>query len=261
MSLLPNKTFVSNDAIPFAVVAGGTGMSSGVEGTESSFLCLNSIYTLACIVEEERYGNNYRISRSHLMWDRIADMPNPRSYHTSVIYGNHMFVFGGYSEADDPFSLGLQLSSWCTVPLDFESTSVTEHLESNKKFSTIADKAPLRIGSSAATLDLKSNTMVLIVGGASRSSTSHYSNRHDERYEPPIILIAPNDQQHHCDGVRKELVRAHFEFEPATEDDMDFGSCVHHCLVALPERHEDSGAAVIIGGGVPTFSFGQSYGR
>ncbi len=263
MILLPNKTFVSNDAIPFAVVAGGTGMSSGVEGTdESSFLCLNSIYTLACTVEEELCGNNCRTSRSHLMWNRIADMPSPRSFHTSVIYGNRMFVFGGYSEADDPFSFGLQ-SSWCTVPLDFESTSVTEHLD-NKTFAIIADKVPLRIGSSAVTLDLKSNTMVLIVGGASTSSASHYSDHHDEGYDPPIILIAPNDRQHHCDGElvgRKELVRAQFEFEPATEDAMDFGSCVHHCLVALPQRHDDSRTAVIVGGGVPSFSFGQSYGR
>jgi tRNA(Phe) wybutosine-synthesizing methylase Tyw3 len=269
MNLLPNNTFVSNDATPFAVIAGGTGMSSSVEGTgASSFVCLNSIYTLTCIVQvEQRNDDKYPHTRSHLMWNRIANMPSPRSYHTSVIYGNHMFVFGGYAEADDPFLSSPSLLSWCTIPLNsgIESTTATEN-------SSVTDEVPSRIGSSAVTLDLDSSTVVLLVGGA-RSTTITATHSHNEGCDSPLILFAPKNEHHHHEDYLDspmEFVRPRLQLLPETDGTVDFGSCVHHCLLALPQRQDDFGAVVVpddtasaisIGGGVPCFSFGQSYAR
>ncbi|KAL3762330.1 hypothetical protein ACHAWU_003835 [Discostella pseudostelligera] len=256
MSLLPNKRCVSSyTSTPFAVVAGGTGISSAVGGStgESSVVCLNSIYTLSCIVEMEYYCDNPKLE-SHLMWNRIADMPSPRSFHTSVVDGNDMFVFGGYAEADDPFVLSSPLPSWCTIPLDSRKDSTTANdSEHNKTFASIADELPSRIGSSAAALALESNTVILLVGGAT--------------FGPQW-----QSRQHHEDGSSrpKEFVRSPLNIASETEDVIDMGSCVHHCLVALPHLREksngaiitdDHASAIVVGGGVPCFSFGQAYAR
>jgi tRNA(Phe) wybutosine-synthesizing methylase Tyw3 len=278
MSLLPNKRCVSSyTSTPFAVVAGGTGISSAVDGStgESSVVCLNSIYTLSCIVEMEHYGDNPKLE-SHLMWNRIADMPSPRSFHTSVVDDNDMFVFGGYAEADDPFVLSSPLPSWCAIPLDIRNDSTTANdSEHTKTFASIADELPLRIGSSTASLALESNTVVLLVGGAKSTSTTpqqHSDHSGRAEYDPPLTLLAPNNEQlNEDDSSRpKEFARVRLHVASETEDVIDLGSCVHHCLVALPHLREksngavitdDHASAIVVGGGVPCFSFGQAYAR
>jgi len=51
--------------------------------------------------------------------------------------------------------------------------------------------------------------------------------------------------------------------EGHSSDGIDFGSCVHHCLVALPKERgvQSNASAISVGGGVPSFVFGQSYAR
>ena len=134
----------------------------------------------------------------------------------------------------------------------------------------------MRIGSSAAALALESNTVVLLVGGAKSTSTTpqqHSDHSGKAEYDPPIILLSPNnEQQHHEDGSSrpKEFVRSPLNIASVTEDVIDMGSCVHHCLVALPHLREksngavitdDHASAIVVGGGVPCFSFGQAYAR
>ena len=43
--------------------------------------------------------------------------------------------------------------------------------------------------------------------------------------------------------------------------DINFGSMVHHCCLELPASEKGTAEVALIGGGVPTFAFGQSFAR
>jgi len=200
---------------PFAVVAGGTGFDHSLRTAPRDVLVLASIYTLTCIAPDDGESD---VGCSHLVWDRVADMPSPRSYHASFILEGHhggdrdvLFVFGGYEDADDPFtsrssasSSSSPPSSWLKAPDAMSNIAVDDEL-----------RLPARIGISAVSLRLKSNIpAVLIVGGTkslspapapsscSDSKLNSCLDDGDDGEEPPLILIAPRDEiQHHENGI------------------------------------------------------------
>ncbi len=95
----------------------------------------------------------------------------------------------------------------------------------------------------------------------------------NKRYQPPKLTRIQTPQLevvNMCDSISGS----------GSNDGVDFGACVHHCLLALPRRRDDGdddgasaevtspmadddypASAIIIGGGVPSLSFGQSYAR
>ena len=316
---------------PFAVVAGGTGFDHSLCTAPRDVLVLASIYTLTCVAPDD---GECDVGCSHLVWDRVADMPSPRSYHASFILEGHhggdrdvLFVFGGYEDADDPFtsrssasSSSSSPSSWLKAPLRFrgeypnDMVDVSRPSDHADAMSNIAVddelRLPARIGSSAVSLRLKSNIpAVLIVGGAKSLSTAPApsscsdSKRNsclddgDDGEEPSLILIAPRDEKRHqprepirLQSVSPLMMSSELEVVSGCDsgsggghDTVDFGACVHHCLVGLPRQRDDDdddddddeaskaaspmayddypASAIIVGGGVPSLSFGQSYAR
>jgi tRNA(Phe) wybutosine-synthesizing methylase Tyw3 len=316
---------------PFAVVAGGTGLSSDDVDPYPSF-CLASIYTISCIAldggGDAGGDSDYDVMDgsmfSHFVWDRVADMPGPRSYHASFALGGSsdgcdIFMFGGYGEAHDPFTSSYASSSsssstWFKTPLHIAGKGVIDvaddalHDHTNAMSNIAVENTmllPARIGSSAVSLSFPKSRrpLVLVVGGVKSTSTSALApssdstgrNEYrdgfddcDEGRSPPLILFAPKrNRGHHPTG----LTRIHSsKLEVINMCDsiigsggyvaVDFGACVHHCLVALPRGRDDDdddcasvkvaspmiddvypASAIIVGGGVPSLSFGQSYAR
>ena len=282
MTILSNtKQWYGN---PFAVVAGGTGLNNR---------CLASVYTLSCIIpdtndtniNEQDITDNTFFQYSHFVWGRIADMPSPRTYHTNFILDEYpkqsmkMFVFGGYSVADDPFpSSGESTSSsWFNMPLGIsiaDSTQVVHDTTQHDDLNITVDKKIKFhmncIGSAAIAL---SNTqVVLVVGGvkAYNYDNDDDNNEYDDGNVPPLILLSVQQKQHE---PFKLSPKVDLVISSDFNNELDFGACVHHCLVALPSQQDDADNCyyancsnnneqlIIVGGGVPSLSFGQSYSR
>ena len=215
-------------------------------------MSLSSVYILSRITYDESEFC------SHFIWDRIQDMPSPRSYHSTFIDegSNSMFVFGGIEESDDPFVTSVEDSSNALV---VQLPLYEEHETDNS--TNIIDQPPALIGSSAVSFSFESRSSVLVVVGGAKSPAYSDSENQDEQQGPINIFTT----RMHENGSTKKFVRAEISSVELIDEDsntVDLGSCVHHCLVALPsQQNEGFTSAVIVGGGVPSFSFGQSYAR
>jgi tRNA(Phe) wybutosine-synthesizing methylase Tyw3 len=280
MTILPNTKQCHGS--PFAVVAGGTGLNN---------CCLASMYTLSCIIPTI---NNTNINAedadhtffqySHFVWDRIADMPSPRTYHTNFILDENseqsmkMFVFGGYSVADDPFT-----SSWVNTPpfgiSIADSTQVVDDATPHDNLTITVDKKVQFhmncIGSAVIALPNLPN-VVLVVGGVKAFYDNDDDNDDDNNvvYDngnvQPLMLLSVQQKQH---GPLKLSPKLDVIISSDINNELDFGACVHHCLVSLPSQQDDgdhcnytdcsdnSEQLIIVGGGVPSLSFGQSYAQ
>ena len=231
---------VLNNRNHLAVIAGGTGVN-----TDGKSVSLSSVYTLSHmnLLNNESAG-------SHFIWDRISDMPNPRTYHTAFIEekSNYMFVFGGLKEADDPFgSNDDDFSNMMMIQLPFSGKS-TDVIN-------IDEPLPSLIGSSS----LKSDDLLLVVGGTKALTLSDAA---DEEDKSPINIFTKEQDENKLTRATISSVELLKQNEHSSGN-IDLGSCVHHCLVALPKEKDDGSiaSAVIVGGGVPSFSFGQSYAK
>ncbi|KAL7543281.1 hypothetical protein ACHAXR_012585 [Thalassiosira sp. AJA248-18] len=231
---------------PLSVIAGGTGTTCS---------SLSSVYILSRMVDNES-------QMSHFIWNRLSDMPSPRTYHSTFIEEQSMFVFGGLSEANDPFGAFENMNDTCFKHSLFAEDTATAQSENDTI--TRINELPQLIGSSAATLELRSSILVLHVGGAKLSADSNLGS--DDAHAALNILTFQADKV----SQENELIRAQISSiklaDSSSSNTVDFGSCVHHCLVALPKQRDaapgdEITSAVIVGGGVPSFSFGQSYAR
>jgi len=229
---------VLNNRNHLAVIAGGTGVND-----DGKSVSLSSVYTLSHmnLLNNESAG-------SHFIWDRISDMPSPRSYHTAFIEetSNYMFVFGGLKEADDPFgSSDDDSSNMMMIQLPFSGKS--------NNIMNIYEPLPSLIGSSTLKLD----DLLLVVGGTNATTLSDAAEKDKQR---PISIFTKEQDEN-------KLARANISSVELLKQDehssgnIDLGSCVHHCLLALPKDDDSITSAVVVGGGVPSFSFGQSYAK
>ena len=157
-------------------------------------------------------------------------------------------------ESDDPFVTSVENSSNALV---VQLRLYEEHETDNS--TNIIDQPSALIGSSAVSFSFESRSSVLVVGGAKSPA---YSDSENQDEQGPINIFTT---RMHENGSTKEVVRAEISSVELLDEDsntVDFGSCVHHCLVALPSQQNEGFAdTVIVGGGVPSFSFGQSYAR
>jgi len=248
-----------------AVVAGGTGVptSGGAEAVS-----LSSVHILSRSVDDDALG------LSHFVWSRISDMPGPRTYHAAVVApekrgSDCIYVFGGVVDAGDPIgSFGNVVNrgattndrSWFALSL-FGASAVTQHSNNGSNA-----KLPLLIGSGAAAVPLKSGGVVLYLGGTKSPTNSDLGI---DEWGPLTILKFKSNEDETANGIIRlrisaiKLVSAESK-EGNSSDVIDFGSCVHHSLMLLPkeigvEPCGDTASAIVVGGGVPSFSFGQSY--
>ena len=177
-------------------------------------------------------------------------MQVPRAYHTHVrvsteLCDNCVLVFGGVSQSDDPFGddepgpPGIELLSY----------------GNNKLHPTMQHHIPSLVGGAACSVNART---FFVAGGV---DTHEVQNVH--KHDTLGVFRWSSD------GETIKTVRTNIKLSVPTGNDKadnDLGVCAHHCLISLPNSSEaaalgDDASAVLVGGGVPAFSFGQSYSK
>jgi hypothetical protein len=227
-----------NDTTPLAVVSGGRSEDA----------------TLSCIHIISRSIDN-DTDKCHLVWERINDMPNPRCYHAAeFVADKRLFIYGGTSDLTDPFSSSSSSSttssSWFIEPIHRAANGerTTEVAISNDV------KLPKLVGAAICSCykESEENNLMLLSGGVldqeSHDTTSDRAPFHiiNWKLEADGTLLRPKMATYSVTG---------------SEEIKDLGTMVHHNLLKLPRSSNESISAVLFGGGVPSFSFGQSFSR
>ena len=228
MIALPECCSSPVEGRPLFAIAGGAGALKGLS------VVYSSVYILTQTTDEQTDINS-------LHWGRLDDMPGPRVYHTTSLSpctDKSLFIFGGLSEFDDPF-VGDSCPSSFFYPLQKE-------IRSGSKIVSGVDLKP-RLGSASCDLSLGRHNLTLILGGVRNpGSTSH-------RDDPPLTILA-------WQGGKANKLDEPVQLVSPNGCCVDLGSCAHHCLLSLPPS-DGVPSAVSLGGGVPSFSFGQSYAK
>lgn len=251
-----------------AIVSGGIGITSDIPSLEgkhslsqmdygAASIAFSSVFVLSRPMEE---GCGFH----HLLWSKVSEMPSPRAFHSAVILPEELscnrdsellIVFGGMTESNDPLCPSDTTTSqtWFEHPIFNNSES---ELKSGYDL-----RLPPLIGASAAAFSFhrasnKSKTVsVLLSGGV--QVTGKKENR-----KPLDVFIWSAGKQALQFGPKRGRVLSKCD-DPESSCTVDFGVLVHHCLVALPQKVLNNGemTAVLVGGGVPSFSFGQAYAK
>ena len=230
------NTLMANQSDDTAVIAVMSGGHSGE-------VALSCIYILSRSVDRDT-------DRSHLFWERIADMLKPRCYHAATVIQTNgrvdeLFVFGGTSEPDDPFSSVGQ-------PCFKQPIHRANNVEHSKDIAFFNDfNFPKLIGAAVCSCHLQSenNNMMLLSGGVQ----DHDSNVDEPPFQIIKWKIDASGAQLYPERARYSVTGCGHEF--------DLGAMVHHNLLLLPSSSNASISAALVGGGVPSFSFGQSFAR
>ncbi|EED90870.1 predicted protein [Thalassiosira pseudonana CCMP1335] len=230
---------------PLLVISGGTGISSTSDGT-SITTTLSSVHILSRVLDDAN-------GLSHFVWGRISDLPAPRSYHATAVaksqHKDHLFVFGGVKESNDAF---------CSSDTSDDSVFVVElsgvrKPTTTKSYELVGHDIPSLIGASAATPKTGSEMPhIVLIGGVEEQTQHTPGSRHANRNAIKILQLESSSS-----GV----VARRCGVSITATDVMDFGSCVHQSVIALPTEHISSSSIAVVGGGVPSFAFGQSYSR
>ena len=214
------------------VIAGGIGI-----GNDGSSQTLSSVYILSrCKLSgPDEY---------HLSWEQVLDMQVPRAYHIAVKVSsecqNSVLVFGGISHSDDPFdNLSDKHEPRCEM-LSCESVKAL-NFDSKLTLSRL-------FGSTGIELQSTPNSNKFLVAGGVHSGSQTPNNDNGV-----IQFLQLNSSNNTIEPVESSNVG-------------NMGVCVHHCLVSLPDERQEKLSpemlsAVLVGGGVPSFSFGQSYAK
>ena len=185
----------------------------------------------------------------HLLWEQIADMPQPRCYHSSSILQiidldvDQLFVFGGISEPNNPFTPSESF-------LHKFSIQSIEDSESKDCIISNDSKLTQSIGGAACSFNIdKSSSIMLLSGGVQGE------DRKDDEDPLQITKWKFNAVSNtlHAESARYSI--------SGSGKDLDLGSLVHHNMIDLNCDSSGSYSALLLGGGVPSFSFGQSFAR
>eukprot|EP00986_Skeletonema_menzelii_P004980 scaffold1748_cov148-Skeletonema_menzelii.AAC.13 len=233
MNALTSKQ--SDNLLPLVVVSGGY----------SGQVALSCIHTLSRSFDSDSHN-------SHFIWEHIVDMPHPRCYHTATVVhisqgGDELFVFGGMSEPDDPFSSAGKFLY--TFPIQRGDSGASKRIIIRED-----SNLPESIGAAACSCFMPRDKigMMLLSGGVQDED-----NRCRTNEEAPFHIIKWKlDANDNGTALRPE--RALYTVT-RRERELDLGSLAHHNILNLPCHFGAS--AVLVGGGVPSFSFGQSFAR
>lgn len=232
------NTHVEGD--PIALITGGTGISN-----DSTIQALSCVYILSRCVSTDNSDVCH-----HLLWERLSCMHVPRFNHTAFRWRGYVIVCGGSTQSSDTFDE--EMASCCEVITGGNS---------NKLAVSKQMAIPSLIGCASIGLDStaqQSSESFLVAGGIHTNGQAF----NDDKFGPlQIFQCIENDKA--IDIVRSKI--NFVKVEGCHPEDL--GVCVHHCLVQLPsEKQQQHGTSyvsscVLVGGGVPSFSFGQSYAR
>ena len=233
-----------------ALVAGGTGVCD--IGSTTQQVALSSVYTLSRVQNDS--SETY-----HFVWAQLADMKVPRAYHTAIaipLESKCVLAFGGLSYPYDPFD-SIQNEQNIDSEATFEILGCSQSTL-NANANEMSYLSPV-MGCSGITFDVPNTTTAALVVGGAKLHDTRSSNMTKE---------ALHIFEWSCTGsITKANAKVIHELgSNDTSSGANLGVCVHHCLVSLPkvqgEQTSDFVSSVVsVGGGVPSFSFGQSFAK
>ena len=219
----------SDDNIPLAVVSGGS----------SGKVSLSCIHILSRSLDSDT-------GKTHFLWEHIADMPHPRCYHSATVLQinqgvDELFVFGGTSGPDDPFS-SIEKFVY-KLPIQRECSVASKEIIISEEFNI-----PESIGAAACSCYmLPDKTGLMLLSGGVQNGDSDEAPLHIIKWKVDSngTALRPEWARYSITGCKGEI---------------DLGSLVHHNMLNL-QCSRGSISAAFVGGGVPSFSFGQSFAR
>lgn len=231
---------------PLILIAGGTGMDH-----EGSIQTLCSVYILSRCKDDVSGFH-------HLLWERIVDMQVPRAYHTAVLMSleschNGVLVFGGLAQSDNPFGPGERTLPYSELLGCKINACHPAH---------ITRFLPSSVGRAAIVLtNSNSGTTFLVAGGV---DLDDQTSNVEKQETVQLFRFGSNDEV--IEQIQTEVKVTSSNCNDHAHH-FDLGVLVHHCLVSLPKSSDvtsdsDVVASILsVGGGVPSFSFGQSYAK
>ena len=240
------------------------------------------------------FGDNDVIDSCHLQWSKLADLEIPRFHHTTALISYPMLyddvgktkntdacindkrllaVYGGLSNTTNLLDcFNMQQKRRTMEVVSFSGNTENHTTEGSKSKQPVLDDifffTPL-VGAAACSW----GNLVLLSGGVSCCGDDATGN--------PFSLMSLN--HHNENSGNSGIVSTHrlFSYTPQKDKSDNFvlnvGSMVHHCAISLnrnrsiekltKEPDEIKAATsidkefLLLGGGVPMFAFGPSYGR
>jgi hypothetical protein len=176
--------------------------------------------------------------RLHVNWETLpTDMP-PRFYHSTVIAQDSVFVFGGQSSTTnllEAFESTKRSPSWaCRLDSIHQGSIRALKL-------SIDDSRTFRFGASSCSLSIgeTGSQVVVITGGLAGETVEAGSDASSIQY----FTVAKGHEITSIDGQEGR-------------ESLDFGSMVHHQCLPI-----SSDEFLLLGGGVASFAFGDSFAR
>lgn len=228
----------------FIALSGVGGKIAAVIGGRDETNVFDSIYTLSCIPETAQNDS----CSFHFAWDKIVISDSiPRFHHSSVLIESEshieqrehkIIVFGGLTS--------LQL---------FDDKDSDESLKAIGQVITIRSD-------NRAHVEILENTSLLCIGASSCSLLVNNSSSESENTSIVRIggLCSDLNNENHQDFNLIDTTTDCTDIPCIIDDDIDFGSMVHHVVLNQSCIHKGPNF-FSIGGGIPSFAFGQSFAK
>jgi len=206
---------------------------------------------------QEKNCDNSASSLGYFHWERLSmHLPSPRFHFGAALLNRDTIVMvGGLESTRDllqPFESDTESKSSASTVWACEiGSSQQKSSTPNTKATIVKVEAPgINFESffGMACCALLSKNLLLVTGGIQPSAVD------TSPVEPlQVFWVSESDSSTLC------IQRIEIEYDMggiAEGSSFDFGSLVHHCCVPLSENE-----LLLLGGGVPSFAFGECYAR
>jgi tRNA wybutosine-synthesizing protein 3 len=185
---------------------------------------------------------------TYFYWERFSiSLPTPLFHHMTIASGRTVYIFGGLrstTQALEPFQTSSNYRTeplWAyrfAEPINQEDGSLTTAgFIINKTQIPEGGNAFERFGASACITD---SSLVLISGGLASTN---------DRDPVPLQLFFLSTN-------KDKIVATSIQIEYSDETEIDFGCLVHHSCISLGANE-----FLLLGGGVTSFAFGNSFAK
>ncbi len=227
-----------------AVLLGGCNHEDGA---------LDDIFVLHCFAQEETCDDSSAPSLGYLYWERLPiRLPSPRFHFGAALLNRDTIVMVGGLESTtellQPFESDTQSTSSPSTVFAFKIATSPQKLSNpNTKATIVKVEAPEISFESffgMACCTLLSKNLLLVTGGILSSDVD------------TLPVQQPLQAYWVSTGDFSSLRIHRIGIEYAEAPSLDFGSLVHHCCVPISENE-----LLLLGGGAPSFAFGECYAK
>ena len=220
---------------------------------------LDDVFVLHYCAKEEKNDCHHKSdSVGYFCWERLLlRLPTPRFHFGAALLNGGMIVMLGGLESTQELLLPFESDTesacgvWaCKIGISRRDTTIvpkTHAMVIGVETSGLEGSFESFFGMACCTL--LSKNLLLVTGGV-QSNASTMTTR-----EPLQAYWVSSNFSGLC--IRRIGLDYDLSTDDSTEEKhFDFGSLVHHCCVPIADNE-----LLVVGGGVPSFAFGESYAR